>query len=99
MLATHFDSRTPRLIESDPAFDTVSKSFIAKTSIVLEVFQGLFDIQPPAVSIVKLLRKIPVIQCDPRFDASGDEAVDEFIVEDDASFVDRIISSAPGDDT
>lgn len=68
---------TPRLIERDPAFHLVAKCFEDDTRIVCIIRYKLFLIERAAVSFQKLVRKIPVVQCDDWLDSGGVKVVDE----------------------
>jgi len=52
---------TPGLVESQPMLHSISEARETKASIVDEVGEDVFLGKPPAVSIVQLGRKIPVI--------------------------------------
>ena len=48
----------------------------------------------PSAAIFQRLRQIPVIQAQPRFDAGGQQFVDQPVVEGEAGFVDQLLAPA-----
>lgn len=88
----------PRFIQCDPVFDPVTEALETNTGVPLEIQLYLIHIQPPTISIMQSLRKIPMVQRHPGCDPPSEKPINQPVVECNPSFIEGVISPAKGND-
>ena len=88
---------TPGLIESDPVLDLGSKGLEYHSGIACEVGDEFLLVERSTVPLVKLIRKVPVVESNHGGNARINQVIHKLLVELYAFLVDRIVPAAERD--
>ena len=78
--AMSIHGNSPRLVDSDPVFDTIAEGLKAYTSILSECIHRVALIHPTTIVFVNRQREIPVEKSRPRFNIMFQESIYEIVV-------------------